>query len=97
MPSKLTKNARGKDCTVNLYPYCNSNPETVIFAHAPSEDKGMGRKSPDWWGAFCCSTCHDIFDGRMQTELSSEEIKDCFTRGIYRTLKIQIDEGKIKI
>ena len=49
MPSKLTKAAKGQECTIQLFPYCNFNPETTVFAHAPSEDKGMARKSPDWW------------------------------------------------
>ncbi|MAF42821.1 MAG: hypothetical protein CMI54_01450 [Parcubacteria group bacterium] len=97
MASKLTKNARGKDCQVNLYPYCNGGGETTVFAHANSEDKGWGLKSPDFWGAFCCSDCHDVIDGRRKTDISSEEITACFVRGIYRTLKIQIEDGLIKI
>ena len=96
--SKLTKAARGQGCTVQLFPYCNNNPETTVFAHAPSEGKGMAIKSPDWWGADCCSACHDILDGRKQVnDISAEEIKDCFQRGIYRTLQRRIQQGLIKL
>ena len=93
--SKIRKSARGRDCTLQIYPYCNQNPETTVLCHAPSEDKGLAVKSPDWWGAYGCSACHDIVDGRKKTNLSSEEISRCFHRGIYRTLKILIREGLI--
>ena len=95
--SKLTKAARGKECTVQIHPYCNMNPETTVLAHAPCEDKGMARKSPDWWGADSCSTCHDIIDGRKKVDVSNEEIKDCHIRGVYRTIKRRIEQGLIKI
>ena len=97
MASKLTKAAKGQECTIGIHPYCNSNPETVVFCHAPSARKGMGIKSPDWWGAFGCSTCHDIIDGRAQVELAQEEITRCFVAGIYETLNIQIEDGRINI
>lgn len=95
--SKLTKAARGQDCQVQLYPYCNGNPETTVFAHAPSEDKGWAIKSQDWWGADCCSTCHDILDARKQTEITSEELTEAFMRGIHRTIKNRIERGLIDV
>lgn len=93
--SKLTRAARMQECTVQLYPYCNGNPETTVLAHAPSEDKGMARKSPDWWGADCCSTCHDIIDGRMPTDIPKEEVYMAHIRGVYRTIKRRIEQGLI--
>ena len=98
MASKLTKAARGQECQVQLYPYCNENPETVIFAHAPSEDKGWSIKSQDFWGSFCCSACHDILDGRRHVDDITElEITEAFMRGIHRTIKLQIEAELIKI
>ncbi len=91
--SKLTKSARGRDCTLMIYPYCNGNPETTVFCHLPSDRKGMGIKSPDWWGAYGCSTCHDIIDGRMKTDLIEIEIQRCMMRGLFRTQSIMFDEG----
>jgi hypothetical protein len=96
--SKLTKAARGQECTVQLFPYCNGNTETTVLAHANSEDKGMGIKSPDWWGADCCSACHDILDSRNSVpDVSDSEIFRCHMRGIYRTIKRRIEQGLIKI
>jgi hypothetical protein len=95
--SKIRKAAKGQDCTINLYPWCNDNPETTVLCHAPSDDKGMGLKSPDHWGAFGCSTCHDIADGRMKVDLGSEEIYRCHIRGVFRTQKILIGMGLIKV
>ena len=95
--SKLTKAARGQECTIQLYPYCNGNPETTVLAHAPCEDKGMSLKSPDWWGADACSTCHDIIDGRMKTDIPREEVYEAHIRGVYRTQRRRIEQGVIKI
>jgi hypothetical protein len=95
--TKLTRAARGQECTVQLYPYCNGNPETTVLAHANSEDKGMGIKSPDWWGADACSACHDILDGRVRTDIPREEITAAHIRGIYRTIKRRIEQGVIKV
>lgn len=93
--SKITTSAKGKACTVELHPYCNGEPGTTVHAHAPSPFKGMGLKSPDWWGARACSACHDIVDGRVRVELSSEEVYRCFMRGVFKTIQQLIDEGEI--
>lgn len=96
--SKLTKAARGQQCTIQLFPYCNMNEETTVLAHAPSEDKGMAIKSPDWWAADSCSTCHDIVDGRRRvSDIDNEEIRSAHTRGVYRTIKRRIEQGLIKV
>jgi len=91
--SKITKSAKGKDCTLQIFPYCNMKPETVVHCHINCEDKGTGFKSPDFWGARGCFTCHAIIDGRMKTELSHLDILECINRGIYRTQKQLLDEG----
>lgn len=95
--SKITESARGQDCNIRIYPYCNESPETTVFCHAPCEDKGTAYKSPDWWGSYGCSTCHDIVDGRMQTDIYNSEIKDLFIAGVYRTQKMLIGNGLIVI
>ena len=95
--SKITKSAKGQDCTIQIYPYCNGNPETTVLCHAPSEYKGMGIKSPDHWGAFGCSTCHDIVDGRKRVDESSEEVYRCHIRGVFRTQSILITKGLINV
>ena len=91
----LTKAAKGQDCALQIHPYCNGNPETVVFCHFPSEDKGMSIKSPDYWGADGCEACHAVIDGRMKTDLSKLDILECMFRGIYRTWKNRLQRGLI--
>lgn len=93
--SKLTESARGQECTIQIHPYCSMNPETTVLCHAPSEDKGMGIKSPDWWGADGCSVCHDIVDGRMKVDIPKSDIYECHIRGVFRTIKRRLEQGKI--
>jgi len=95
--SALTKAARGQECTIQIYPYCNGDPETTVFAHAPSEHKGMGLKSPDFWGADACSVCHDIVDGRRNTDIPADEIYRLHIRGVFRTIISRIEKGLIKV
>ena len=45
--TKITKSARGEDCSLQIHPYCNMNPETTVLAHINSDDSGMGLKSND--------------------------------------------------
>ena len=97
MAGKLTEAARGQDCTLQIHPYCNGNPETVVGCHINCEDKGWSLKSPDWWLVDGCSSCHDVIDGRMKTDLSSEEVQNCVMRGLYRTIKRRIEQGLISV
>ena len=99
--SKLTKLAKGRDCTVMLDGVCNRNPETTVLAHL--NDKrlfrcGMGQKVPDWAGAFCCYNCHEVLDGRVtHPHLTYEEVKIAHFEGVMRTQKILVDEEKLWI
>ena len=95
--SKLRKAAKGQSCTVQLYPYCQAQDDTVVLAHAPSEFKGMAIKSPDWWGADACHVCHDIVDGRRNVDIESEEIYRAHMRGVFRTINRRIEMGLIHV
>lgn len=98
MSSKIRQSAKGEECTIQIHPYCNGNPETTVLCHAPSEDKGMSKKSPDFWAAYGCSTCHDIVDGRMHADgVGQYEIYMCHIRGVFRTIKILIQKGLINV
>jgi hypothetical protein len=60
----------------------------------------MGMKVPDEFGAWGCSHCHDLVDGRINTAygryyLSTEERLIAFYEGVFRTQKILLDENKI--
>ena len=94
--NKFTKSARGENCTLTIYPYCNNDPETTVLAHINCEDKGMSYKSPKYYAVFSCSNCHDVIDGRRKTDLSQLEVTRCILRGLYRTWKIWMETGVLK-
>jgi hypothetical protein len=93
--SKLRKSARGQMCTLQIYPHCNNNPETTVLAHIPSNHKGLGMKSPDYFGVYSCHNCHDVIDGRIKTNLNKEEILRCQLRALERTWSRMIEAGLI--
>ena len=95
--SKLTKAARGQECTIQLFPYCTMNVEETVLAHAPSEDKCMSKKSPDWWGADACYACHQIVDGHRKSDIPNDEVYRDHIRGVFRTIKRRIEQGLIKV
>jgi len=97
--NKIRNAARGQECTLQLFPYCTLNPETVVFCHMDSPDNGIGLKaSYDFWGAFGCYECHKIADGaHIPKDITPEEILQAKLRGIYRTQKLLMEMGIIII
>ena len=95
--SKLRESARGQECTLQIFPHCNEDPETVVLCHINSESKGMGIKSEDFFGVYGCSDCHAILDGRLKTDIPKAEILECVLRGLHRTWKIWVNEGLIEV
>jgi hypothetical protein len=93
--SKLRKSARGQQCTVRIPYVCNRDPETTVLAHLGGA--GMGLKSSDLHGAFCCSACHDVIDRRVKSSISSEKLKNMHMAGIFRTQKYWLEHGFISI
>ena len=90
---KITDSARGEDCQVRLN-QCNFNPETTIFAHIGGG--GMGYKANDIHGAYCCSSCHDVLDGRVKHGYTTEKLKLFHLEGMVRTQLILLEKGLIK-
>lgn len=82
-------------CALQIYPYCNGNPETTVLCHLNGNRKGMGIKSHDFFGVYGCSDCHDVIDGRRQTDLPKEEILKCQLRALERTWEQMITDGLI--
>ena len=93
--SKIRISAKGEDCQVRIDNVCNFNPETTILAHLGGS--GMALKSNDIHSAYCCSSCHDAIDGRIQTAWGYEQLVVWFYDGMVRTQLILIDKGLIKI
>ena len=93
--SKIRQSAKGEECAVRFPGVCNFDSETTIFAHLGGA--GMGRKHQDIFGAYCCSSCHDIADGRVQASFTALEAEVYFYEGIFRTQQMLLDKGLIKI
>lgn len=80
--AKLRNSARGEACTFNIPGVCTGSVESVVLCHAPSEAKGMGMKSPDFWAAFGCHACHEHLDLRC---VACDIERFYWLRGIFRT------------
>jgi len=83
--SKITKSARDEDCLVRIPGYCNYDISTTVFAHKNGSGN-FGGKSSDMLGAYACSACHDLVDGRSKPyNYSGSALKLMFYEGIFRT------------
>jgi len=71
--------------------FCSHDPATVVLAHLGGA--GMGIKSPDIHGAFACSDCHDILDGRKPSGYTKEQLRLMHLDGVIRTQEIWLKEG----
>lgn len=94
--SKLTKEAKGRDCQVRLPGICNFNPETTVLAHYRLAGTCGGAMKPDdTQGAWSCSNCHDAIDSRTKTEYDRETLRLYHAEGVFRTQVILRSEGKL--
>lgn len=98
--SKITKSARGMECQVRIIGVCNHNNETTVWAHPNSmaAGKGMRTKAYDALGAYCCSSCHDVIDGRVPRPegVRKTDIEIDFHEGHQRSYVILIEKGLVK-
>lgn len=71
----LEKLARGQACHVRLPEVCNGNPETTVLCHIRRGNLGgMGIKPDSIFAVPMCSSCHDVFDGRVPSGYSRAEL-----------------------
>ena len=93
--SKLTEAARGMNFMVRL-PGCNGDQSTTVLAHYRLLPYcGTGIKPDDFvFGAWACSHCHDICDGRNKVH-DNEFVRLAHAEGILRTQMALIKSGKI--
>ena len=96
---KIRDSARGQECTVAIYGVCNSDTETTVFAHygEPGE-KGIGLKPDDTSGAYACSKCHDVLDGRVTSTACYGDVQKTWYwfRACRRTWKLLVENGVLK-
>jgi len=100
MTTPLRKEARGRNCMVRIPGVCNGNSETVVLAHLNSKrlfGVGTGQKVPDMFGAWACSSCHDVLDRRVMAATVHPvwELSIMFYEGVFRTQNELLKEGKI--
>lgn len=76
---------------------CNGNPETTVLAHIRRGFFGMGVKPPDICGIWCCSDCHDVYDGRRSPiDWSGEELDSEMLRALCQQLAKYVELGVVK-
>jgi hypothetical protein len=89
--------ARGRQCTIRLPGICCGDPDTTVLAHYRLIGiSGMGLKSPDLFGAWACSACHDACDARTHKDLDRDYRDLALLQGVIRTQAILLSEGHIK-
>lgn len=92
----LRKLARGQPCMVRYSAICNGDPATTVLAHVRMPGiTGIGQKSPDILGSWCCSACHDEADRRTR-HLTLGVAQIGFYQGVLRTIYQLVKQGIIK-
>jgi hypothetical protein len=90
----LRDSARGQPCMVRIPGVCNHDPATTVLAHI--NGGGMGTKTSDLFGAFACSSCHDVIDGRVKSpQHFKAEIELMHRQGVQRTQQYWLDSGLV--
>jgi len=96
--SLLRDSAREQECLIRIPHCCNFKSDTVVLCHYRLGGlSGMGFKASDILGAFGCSACHDLVDGRTHSQhFTRKEILLMHAEGIFRTQAWWLEHGFIK-
>jgi hypothetical protein len=95
---RLRLSARGEECTLQIHPYCNGDPEKTVLCHlSTAVNSGMGLKPHDFFAVYGCSSCHEVIDGKVQTDINVAEIGKIEMNALYRTQLRFFEKGLIKI
>lgn len=89
---KLRDSAHGESCTLRL-DGCRNDRDTVVLAHLPCGQKGIGMKSPDMMGVYACYHCHAIIDGPKRWEVPARD----YLRALAETQMMFIEKGLMHI
>lgn len=89
---KLRDSARGQACTLRL-DGCGYDNGTIVLAHLPCGQKGMGMKGPDMIACFACANCHGVIDSRVKGEFTGADL----LRALAETQLIWINQGLLKV
>jgi hypothetical protein len=79
---------------VRLPGICDGGGPTTVLGHIRMAGiTGVGMKAPDVCGAFVCAKCHDVLDGRVQSDFEREYLRMAHLEGMARTLNALTAEG----
>lgn len=92
--SKLRNSARGQPCTLAIPGICSHDPEQTVLCHLPSEVKGTGNKSDDFFSVLGCSSCHIHLDNHR---LNREDELYYSLRALARTWRFWVTSGLILV
>lgn len=90
---KILDAARGHHCTLRIPGVCNGDPETTVLAHPPIRNGGVALKGSAIDGAFACSACHDVVDGRAPFNSDRTQVLMCWIRGSQETRATLVRRG----
>ena len=97
MQDKITKSAKGQDCTVRVFGICNFDNTTTVFAHLNGFGKGKGQKNHSIHGCYACSECHRWLDGGYVHGYTRDTRDLEHLRAVVKTQKILLDNGLITV
>jgi hypothetical protein len=93
--TKITKSARGEDCSLRISDTCQDG-ETVVLCHI-GNDRGMAIKCGDHFAVYACNHCHDIIDGKVKTIFTPNELDSEKLRALEETQGKLINKGLLVI
>jgi hypothetical protein len=91
----LREAAKGMPCMIRLPGVCNHDPATTVLAHYRMNGIcGAGMKPPDTCAVWACCACHDLLDGRSQSDnYTREQVHLAALQGAMRTLAALHHDG----
>lgn len=80
--------ARGRPCYMHLAGVCNGNPDTTVLCHRRVYGiAGKSQKPPDTCAFPGCSSCHDVYDGRVKSDFDRDFLEAEADRAMCQWLK----------
>jgi hypothetical protein len=84
--------ARGMSCRLRIPGYCDRDPEKTVLCHIKRGWCGSIKPS-DLVAVYGCMSCHDVIDGRRQTEYNRPEIDAMILRALCEQLNWYVTSG----
>lgn len=95
----ITDSANGEECAFRFPMICSFDPATTVWCHLPGIGKGISTKVSDLHGAYGCSLCHDLVDGRMKqpNHLGDAAILEIMLRALAESQARLLESGLIVV